>query len=420
MPSFFHEVSKYFNHKNESSPFSVKFRTPKSVKTYLPLFKFIPFDIKNDIHMFIFRIAGCPDAQDKTLFYPRIVPSAGALYPTELYFQTRGVEGFADGVYHFDVANRGATLLYSIEEEGVELFFEDRREIEGFIFLFSSVYFRTSRKYGNRGFRYSLLDAGHMTGSLEASCYLFNHGYFLRHTFDQKALGQAFGFGSSEFFVTSANVGIPRSKRVDKFDMRLPYIDPIGYFVPNDTIEKAFLQTMSLSGCKKEYGFFKTEFHKKRFEEAVFSRRSVREYSNEPLKKYEYEFILNFIKEPIPNDCSESISLYSVVKRVEGYEPGIYKNGKIVKKGDFSHQTAYLCLNQPQAAGSAVIFFLASNGKNYRPMHIKAGHMGHRIYLSSEYLGLGCCAMGAFYDDETAKFLETEEMVLYSLAIGKK
>ena len=44
-------------------------------------------------------------------FFYRSTASAGALYPTEIYGATRGVQGLADGLVHFSIAHHGLTLL---------------------------------------------------------------------------------------------------------------------------------------------------------------------------------------------------------------------------------------------------------------------------------------------------------------------
>ena len=89
----------------------------------------------------------------------RTAPSAGALYPLELYMATAG------GFYHYDPGEHRLdlhsegdlrTALYhaSLEQDCV-------REAPA-IFVIAAVYERTERKYGRqRGPRYVHLDAGH-------------------------------------------------------------------------------------------------------------------------------------------------------------------------------------------------------------------------------------------------------------------
>ena len=80
----------------------------------------------------------------------------------------------------------------------------------------------------------------------------------------------------------------------------------------------------------------------------------------------------------------------------------------------------YLCLEQYNLAEfGAVTFFLTSSASNYQALYQKAGIIGHRLYIASNYLGIGCSGIGAYYDDEVNAFLENDDMVLYALAIGK-
>jgi hypothetical protein len=67
----------------------------------------------------------------------------------------------------------------------------------------------------------------------------------------------------------------------------------------------------------------------------------------------------------------------------------------------------------------AVAFFLTSKAQNYQPLYQKAGIIGHRLYIAAQYLDIGCSGIGAYYDDEVNMFVENDEMVLYTLAIGK-
>ena len=107
-----------------------------------------------------------------------------------------------------------------------------------------------------------------------------------------------------------------------------------------------------------------------------------------------------------------------MINRVEGCFLGLYKNGMQIKTGDYSSKAGYLCLEQDLGKSSAVTFFLTTKSKNYQEAYQKAGIIGHRLYLASNYLGIGCSGIGAYYDDEVCEFVEDTTMVLYALAIG--
>jgi hypothetical protein len=47
-----------------------------------------------------------------------------------------------------------------------------------------------------------------------------------------------------------------------------------------------------------------------------------------------------------------------------------------------------------------------------------AGFLGQKVYLFSNYWEIQCSGIGAYYDDETQEFLETNKDVLYAIAIG--
>lgn len=58
----------------------------------------------------------------------------------------------------------------------------------------------------------------------------------------------------------------------------------------------------------------------------------------------------------------------------------------------------------------------------YRFSLIESGHVGQNIYLLSQKLSLGCCAIAGFNNDRFSKLLDLteDEVPLYIFAIGKK
>ena len=99
----------------------------------------------------------------------RTAPSAGALYPLEVYFVTGDVEGLTEGVYKY--IPQGHNLLKIFEgDKRTDLYraaLEQDCVREGAIsFVFTSVYKRTTRKYGDRGIRYVHMETGHAAQNL--------------------------------------------------------------------------------------------------------------------------------------------------------------------------------------------------------------------------------------------------------------
>ncbi len=423
MTNSYHEATKHTYLSVRSGARQLEWsKMPKTFKIYPNSFPLKRLELDNKTDRFIYLLGGitAKKVYPGVEYYLRTVPSAGALYPVEIYFQARDVERFKNGIYHFSPAENGVRLLYEIkDEEGVEFHLKDKRIIKGFLFLFSSVYFRSSWKYSSRAFRYTLLDTGHTLGALEASCYLYEHAFFILYDFDKKVLNEKFGFKDREFFLSGAKVGIPQKKEAKFFDLNLPFVDPTETFETNEVIQKSYLESLRLTGCKKEYRFPKFNFHKERFFETILNRRSIRKFSKLPIKSEEFEYIYQTMTEPIPSDCDEKVEIYYIVNKVSGMKQGLYKNKELLKEGDFSQIARYLCLEQALGGDSAVTFFLTSNGNNYQSLYQKAGIIGQRCYLSSEYLQIGCSGIGAYYDDDVKNFLHSDDMVLYALAIGK-
>ncbi len=395
---------------------------PKAFKNYPKKYTRIKLDLENENHSFIFYIAGI--TAKKTYpgveYYLRVNPSAGALYPNEIYFQSRGNSGIDDGIYHFDILSSSITLLENIDDIGLEPYFGLEEKANGFIFLISSIYYRSSWKYKNRAFRYCLLDAGHILGSIEASSYLHNKNYDIIYDFDKSSLNQLFNFDNKEFFTSAVFLTYNTSKKVKKVEtLDLPTVDGSNYFEKNEMIEKAYEDSIKFENCKKENSLPSFSFNKNYFKEVILNRRSIREFSKQSITKIEFESILNILNQPISSDCDENIDVYCVINRVKDMKLGILKDKEYIKEGDLMNKAGYLCLEQDLGKSSAVTFFITSNSKNYQAMYQKAGILGHRLYLASNYLGIGCSGIGAYYDDEVCEFVGEYTQVLYALAIGK-
>lgn len=99
----------------------------------------------------------------------RMYPSAGARYPVEIYVVVlRSVE-IEGGVYHYNVHDNILEKIKGLDAaEQVMQFYNNQNfetDVPMFI-LFSAIFSRSMEKYSERGYRYALLDAGHMGQNL--------------------------------------------------------------------------------------------------------------------------------------------------------------------------------------------------------------------------------------------------------------
>jgi len=95
----------------------------------------------------------------------RTVPSGGALYPFELYVGARAVGGVEPGVFRYDAE------LHALEEHELGdpwTVLEAACPLPGLldggaaVLLLLAIFGRTRFKYGLRGYRFALLEAGHV------------------------------------------------------------------------------------------------------------------------------------------------------------------------------------------------------------------------------------------------------------------
>lgn len=99
----------------------------------------------------------------------RVVPSAGALYPLELYFHTIEVDALPAGMYHYNPARGDARLLREgdLSRQISEALVQPALASEAAMIVFvTSLFERTTFKYGDRGYRFALLEAGHVAQNL--------------------------------------------------------------------------------------------------------------------------------------------------------------------------------------------------------------------------------------------------------------
>lgn len=418
MPQF-HQQTKHSYMSIRKNSFFLDWRTqPTTYKTYPHFqqrFKIENYEALEGLNL----IGGITFEKEypEGKYYLRTVPSAGALFPCEVYVQIRGIKGMIGGIYHYESKRGILTLIHEIDNDGVEFYFPSKQKQKGFIFLISAIYFRSSWKYRNRSIRYILLDAGHQLGTIYTALCVMNQEHGFAFNFDKLALNETFGFRKDEMFLASVTSGEQTQNETIKPKLTFPYVSGCDHLEENTFIEEAYAQSANYEDAPFTPPNFFQNIPKEQLKQAIINRRSIRAFRGTMTSKEHYAFI---IQDLFSFAKSHNIDIFYTLHRVEGVQEGLYKNGTLIKEGNFQEKSRYLSLEQNLGGMSAVTFYFTSNEvEKYQKVSILSGFIAHIIYIRCELQGIGCSGIGAYYDNEAKAFLNTPNNILYLLAIGK-
>jgi SagB-type dehydrogenase family enzyme len=102
-------------------------------------------------------------------FLFRTAPSAGALYPVETYLSIQNVASLSPGLYHFQPVEFGLERLldgFAGKRVADSALGQNFMAKAGVVFIWSAILRRNFSKYGHRGLRYVMMDAGHICQNL--------------------------------------------------------------------------------------------------------------------------------------------------------------------------------------------------------------------------------------------------------------
>ena len=180
-------------------------------------------------------------------------------------------------------------------------------------------------------------------------------------------------------------------------------------------------------------------------EEAILHRRSVRRYTEEAITLNDLSQLLwaaqgitseeGFRTAPSAG-ALYPLEVYVVAGGVDGLSDGVYRyraEGHTLQRicdGDLRENLSECALKQTQITDAAVDIVFAAvferstakyGERGVRYAYIEAGHAAQNVYLQAGALGLGVCAVGAFYEQEVSELLalSDDETPIYILTIGK-
>lgn len=105
----------------------------------------------------------------------RTAPSAGALYPLEIYVVVGNVESLSQGVYHYDPEADSVTKILDgdmRQELSLVVAWYNQSAVgnAAIDIVITAAYERTTQTLGDRGIRYVILEAGHVAQNIYLQC----------------------------------------------------------------------------------------------------------------------------------------------------------------------------------------------------------------------------------------------------------
>ena len=142
----------------------------------------------------------------------RTVPSAGARHAFETYLLVNNVEGLTPGIYRYAAIDHALVTLDLSPEVNARLTAacEDQSQVanSAVTFAWGAVIERMIWRYPERGYRYILLDAGHVCQNLYLAAEALGCGVCAIAAYDDDLTNQVFGLdGENQFIVYLASLG---------------------------------------------------------------------------------------------------------------------------------------------------------------------------------------------------------------------
>lgn len=415
-----------------------------------------------------------------TPLYLRAAPSAGGLYPAELYLISVGTAELPPGLYNYQAKTHSLIRFWDSDvwpKLKSATFWHPAFDATRLALATTAVFYRSAWRYQDRAYRRIFLDTGHLLGNIELAGAFTDYRPHLIGGFLDDALNELLYLDAQQ----EAAIALIPLADLRQFDENLPpYRTALPSGIKTDYSDirdgellaychqatKIDADTTGAQGWtlvdqppeEDKYNFpFCTKVSTKSqpidwddrltgLETTILRRRSTREYNGGAIALAQLNAILDFTYhpnhysyqglDPAPDFFAQQlISTFVTVLSVNGLDDGCYYYAPMaeelrqVRFKNFRQELHYLCLGQDLGRDAAAVIFHTADLKKaveklgdraYRYLHLDAGHLGQRINLAALYLGVGVSGIGGFFDDQVNQVLgiPEDEAVLYITTLG--
>ena len=424
-------------------------------------------------------------AHGSGLFHFRTWASAGGLFPCEVYLALGPAwesAGIAPGLWHYEPdAHRLAQLRHG-DALGVAAMAaglpdsSTRSTRLAAVVCITTIMHRTAWKYGERAYRYLLLDAGHLAENLLLGLWLEGFAPMWAGDFKDDAMNALLGVDGER---EACLLAIPffTGDTPDDFAALPAPVGPLGDFANREAVQEAsrcanverlwpvllgvhragviemrFLGRPQDAPPPAPEALFEdapqaplplpeaSAVHADRLwpsvSRTILGRRSHRRFAAVPVPVATFQSFCHLLCERSLQDRgARNVVLVLGIRQIETMQDGVYvldrdrRSLGLLQAGAPHEALARACLGQTWMQRAAVQLCMVADladcearwgARAYRALGLAAGRLGQRAYLAATSLGWGACGVGAFFDDEAAAVLRLrhDARLLYAVSTG--
>lgn len=377
--------------------------------------------------------------------YLRAAPSAGGLYPAEVYLISRGTSILPPGLYNYQCPSHSLVRFWDSEVWSAlqeACFQHPSLETTELAIITTAIFYRSAWRYEDRAYRRVFLDTGHLLGNIELAGALTGYRPSLIGGFvDQKVNDLLYLNPEQEGAIAvvpladqfqgqsnpSQPTALPSATQVDYPELPdgelLAYLHQATQIEPTDKeqIESPpsddsesenlgedkynfpFCTKISTATVPIQWGSMTEEgYAPQALENTILKRRSTRAYSGAPLTLDELNLLLDFTYQP--QHYSEQgfdrssdyfdlslIETFVAISGVTGLDEGCYyyapkaQELRQIRFKNFRRELHYLCLGQELGRDASVVLFHTADLKK---AVAKYGDRAYRyLHLDAGHLG---------------------------------
>jgi SagB-type dehydrogenase family enzyme len=400
----------------------------------------------------------------------RAAPSAGAMYPTEVYVAVRGLPGLSPGVYDYQLLDHSLALVHGADAlptlHGAAFGHPAVAAAEAVVLL-TGEWFRNSWRYRERGYRRALLDTGHVLGNLVAAAPLDGFEAVPIASFRDEVVEKVLGVDAATEgpLVLAPLVDARRARDLARLPQRRSGITewhramkdvgdrvedaaperiiaalqiasrlpqnaepvPAAHIAPADAPSAVSVDATSKPTAWSE---------KETVADTIAARRSTRSFRPAPIPRAALLRVLaHAYASPDLLFAPDALETHLVAVDVAGLPSGDYQYEtsprRLVERSRAEYAAAlqHLGMGQDIFVNAAAVLIHAIDltravsrygDRAYRLSLLDAGHVGERLNLAALHEGIGVSGCGGYYDDEMNRVLKIPESraVIYITVLG--